>query len=312
MIAISITGLNKSYGQVRALDGLDLEIPEGSVFGLLGPNGAGKTTTLRILVGLAKANSGKVEIFGEPLSPFRVNEKIGYLSEEPAFYSWMTPIESLDYIARIYGLRTDERKKRIAELIDLSGLQNSAKRRIGGFSRGMRQRLGLAHALVNHPSILLLDEPLSALDPIGRKDVMELIEHLGKETTVLMSTHILADVERVCDTVAIMNNGKRIIQSGREELLQKYASSALEIEFANGEPDNLDVVAEMLRRCSSVKDVTREGHTFRISVSALASAQQQISQLIVKEKWQFERLDVVKPTLEDVFVRLVGEEGKKK
>ena len=312
MNAIKLTGLRKTYGQVNALDGLDLEIPTGSVFGFLGPNGAGKTTTLRILAGLAKPTSGTVELNGEPLSALKANKTIGYLPEEPAFYPWMTPLECLDFIGGIFELTAKERKARSAELLELTGLNEVEKRRIGGFSRGMRQRLGLAQALVNRPSILLLDEPVSALDPMGRKEVLEMIGSLSKNCTVLMCTHILADVERVCDTVAILYNGKRIIQSDREELMQRYASPALELEFNNGSVTELERIEEELKQCPVIRGIQKEGHILRLSVEDIGQAQSEVMKAALASNWRFERLDVVKPSLEEIFVRLVEVEGSTK
>jgi len=167
MNSVKIEALRKKYGSVNALDGLNLKVESGSVFGFLGPNGAGKTTTLRILAGLAQADSGSIFFGDQNIAKANAGQKarLGYLPEEPAFYTWMSPREYLDYIGKIFKLDTKERRIRIDQLLEQSGLKDVSKRRIGGFSRGMRQRLGIAQALVNHPSILLLDEPVSALDP---------------------------------------------------------------------------------------------------------------------------------------------------
>ena len=312
MNAIQITALHKNYGQVKALDGLDLEVPAGSVFGFLGPNGAGKTTTLRILAGLAKQTSGTVELNGQNLSAFQVSKLIGYLPEEPAFYPWMTPLEYLNFVGSLFGLDTKTNKARSEELLELTGLKEVRKRRIGGFSRGMRQRLGLAQALVNHPTVLLLDEPVSALDPMGRKEILEMIEGLGKDYTVVMSSHILADVERVCDTVAILNEGKRIIQADRNELMERYASPALELEFGNGYIDAMDEIEAAIMQLSSIQKVQRAGHVLGLAVKDIDEAQTEVLKLALARNWHFERLDVVKPSLEEVFVRLVEKKGSSK
>jgi ABC-2 type transport system ATP-binding protein len=163
----------------------------------------------------------------------QTHKEIGYLPEEPSFLSWMTPGRVSDLHCRYLRVSGKEKKVRTAELLEMAGMKEYAKRRIAGFSRGMRQRLGLAQAMVNRHPFLLLDEPVSALDPMGRKEVLEMIETRGQNCTVLMSTHILEDVERVCGTVAILDKGKRIIQSDREELMNRYANSALELEFNN-------------------------------------------------------------------------------
>jgi len=218
---IQIESLVKTYGTVRALDGLSLRVEPGVVYGFLGPNGAGKTTTMRILTGLARPDSGKVTIMDQVLGTpgVDIRPKIGVMPEEPAFYGWMTAREYLrDFIAPLYGLAPKAAKKRADELLEIVDLKKAARRRIQGFSRGMRQRLGLAAALVHKPPILLLDEPVSALDPAGRKEVLELIEELRGQTTILLSTHILADVERVCDVVGIINQGRLIAVGTMDQL----------------------------------------------------------------------------------------------
>lgn len=309
MNAIQLADLHKLYGSVKALDGLDLEVPLGSVFGFLGPNGAGKTTTLRILAGLAKANSGTIVINGKSVQPFTANLEIGYLPEDPAFYPWMTPIETLNYFGGVFGLKSSECKTRGNELLQMVGLKDVAKRRVGGFSRGMRQRLGLAQALINRPTILLLDEPVSALDPIGRKEVLELIESLRHECTILMSTHILEDAERVCDTLAILYQGRRLLQSDREALMEQYAAPLLDLELSNGQTKELDTIAEQLKKTTGIIDVKRNGNVLRLSVRDIKTAQTEVLKEILAHGWHFERLDVAKPSLEEIFVKLVGVEG---
>ena len=193
-------------------------LPRERVFGFLGPNGAGKTTTLRILTGLARPTSGKAQVAGVDVlrDGRKLSRRIGHLPEEPAFYTWMTPREFLDYLGRLYGLSSHERAARTRELLALVRMEDVSRRRIAGFSRGMRQRLGVAAALIHHPEVLFLDEPASALDPAGRKEVLDLIENLRGQCTVVMSTHILADVERVCDVVGIIAKGRMLVQSPRE------------------------------------------------------------------------------------------------
>jgi ABC-2 type transport system ATP-binding protein len=308
MTSVKIESLYKKYGIINALDGLDLKIESGSVFGFLGPNGAGKTTTLRILAGLAKGDSGSI-FFGEtniskPDSAQKFH--IGYLPEEPAFYTWMSPREYLDYVGKIFKLDTKERRMRIDQLLEQSGLKESAKRRIGGFSRGMRQRLGIAQAFMNHPSLLLLDEPVSALDPAGRKEVLEMIEGLSSECTVIMSSHILADVERVCDSVGIINKGKLITQAKKEDLLDRYAIPALEITTSNGSTSLLSEWKLRLEKLPNVSGVTVEGYSFHLAVKDMHTAQHEIMQDAVLNNLTFEKMEVVKPSLEDIFMQLTG------
>jgi ABC-2 type transport system ATP-binding protein len=310
MIAVHTEELRKVFGAVHALDGLNLSVDEGTVFGFLGPNGAGKTTTIRILTGLAHATSGQAWVSGKEVTANRneIAKQIGFLPEEPAFYPWMTPREFLDYVGRVFGLPTAVRSSRIKELLALAGLDEAAKRRIGGFSRGMRQRLALAQALLNQPRVLFLDEPASALDPVGRKEVLEFIEQLRGQCTVFMSTHILADVERVCDTVGIINRGKLVTAAPRDVLLAQYAIPAFEVEVDAQTEAILLPWSEALRRAAWVKTISVEGLIARVIVSDVEAAKRELLASITQAGLILTRYEVVRPSLEDVFMQLVGQE----
>ena len=306
---IQIKNLTKQYGAVRAIDNLNMTVEPGSIFGFLGPNGAGKTTTLRILTGLAKPTSGSAQVAGVNLLKDARNlpRHIGYLPEEPAFYPWMTPREFLDYIGRLHGLSISEQTARAKELLDLVNLTEAGKRRIGGFSRGMRQRLGLAAALVHHPEVLLLDEPVSALDPAGRKDVLELIEKLSGQCTILMSTHILADVERVCNVVGIIARGRIIVQSPREELLNRYVQPVFETDY-----DDIPALQrwmELLKKQAWVTSINIEGRTARIVVNDIVQARNELLASALAQNITPRRYEEMRPSLEDVFLQLVKTES---
>ena len=307
MTAIRVEGLRKTFKQVRALDGLSFEVASGTVFGFLGPNGAGKTTTLRILAGLARPDSGAASVEGHPTGPESPARRlIGYLPEEPHFYTWMTATEFLrDYVAGLFGLAPGEARQRTAELLELAGLKDAARRRIAGFSRGMRQRLGLAQALINRPRVVLLDEPVSALDPAGRRDMLLLIEELKQTTTVLMSTHILDDVERICDTVGIIDHGRMVALDGRETLLARYATPSLEIQF-RAEAAPVAAWAATLRGLPGIASATAEGDMVRVRLQAADAGDQKVLGLAVASEMPVERFEHARPTLEDVFLRLVG------
>ena len=309
MSSIHVESLKKTYGAVHALDGLDLEVAPGTVFGFLGPNGAGKTTTLRILTGLAQATSGTAQVVGLDVmkDSGKLSRRIGHLPEEPAFYPWMTPREFLDYLGRLYGLSSSERRSRTRELLALVRMEDVSKRRIAGFSRGMRQRLGVAAALIHHPDVLFLDEPASALDPAGRKEVLDLIGNLRGQCTVLMSTHILADVERVCDVVGIIAKGRMLVQSGREALLERYAIPAFEVE--GDDHAALAGWVEELRQLPWVISVAPRNGAFRITVRDVQSAKHALLALAVNSGVVLNRYEEVRPSLEDVFLQLVGSEG---
>ncbi len=309
MSSVQIKNLTKYYGSVYALDGLDLDVAPGAVFGFLGPNGAGKTTTLRILTGLARPTGGEATVAGVDIrrDGKTLSRRIGHLPEEPAFYTWMTPPEFLDYLGRLYGLSASDRTVRTRELLALVRLEDVSRRRIAGFSRGMRQRLGVAAALIHRPEVLFLDEPASALDPAGRKEVLDLIENLRGQCTVVMSTHILADVERVCDVVGIIAKGKLLVQAPREELLERYAVPAFEIA-ADDYPALLRW-AEDLRRLAWVTAVQAENGSLRVTVKDVQNAKRELLPLAVNAGLTLNRYEEVRPSLEDVFLQLVGTES---
>src|SRR4051795_2253137 len=217
--AISMTGLTKHYKEVRALTDLTLDVPAGTVFGFLGPNGAGKTTALKVLAGLARATAGSATINGVPVSAAGEHRRqLGYLAQDPRFYGWMTGRETLRYVASFRG-HDGDREKRIDTLLGRVGVADAADRRTATYSGGMRQRLGIAQALVGCPAVILLDEPVSALDPIGRKDVLELMQELRGETTVFFSPHTLHDVRRVSHHVAILDHGRLVKAAPTQALL---------------------------------------------------------------------------------------------
>ncbi len=310
MDAIRIEGLSKTYGAVRALDGLNLAVTSGSVFGFLGPNGAGKTTTIRILTGLAHASGGRAVVSGAEVTAHRhdASRRIGHLAEEPAFYSWMTAAEFVDHVARTFGLLRAARVARVSELLEMAGLADVAGRRISGFSRGMRQRLGIAQALVNRPDVVFLDEPTSALDPAGRKDVLELIGRLRGHCTVFMSSHILGDVERVCDTIGIVARGKLVTQASREQLLAEYAAPIFEVETRPGDESMLAQWAGGLRQLPWIDSISVEGSAARIVVRDTDLAMRELPSAVLRADLVVVRYEMMRPSLEDVFLSLVGDE----
>ena len=220
--AISTDALTKSYDGVAVLKALNINIRQHSICGFLGPNGAGKTTTIKLLLGLAKPTAGGGTIFGQDIvtESTEIRRRVGYLSQDPRYYDHMTARETLRFTARFFyrGSRAAI-EDRVDEVLELVGLANKADRSIKGFSGGERQRLGIAQALVNRPELLILDEPAASLDPMGRRDVLEVMERLRKQTTIFYSTHILGDVQRVSDTVVILNHGELIAEAPIGELL---------------------------------------------------------------------------------------------
>jgi len=308
MSAIVIECLRKTYGNIHALDGLDLNVEKGVVFGFLGPNGAGKTTTLRILAGAANPTEGKAWIEGIPVGPgSKARGLVGYLPEEPAFYPWMRAREYLaDLIGGLYGLTCREAAVRGDEMLALVGLEEAAKRKIGGFSRGMRQRLGLAQALMNHPQVLLLDEPVSALDPAGRRDILQLIKKLGEKATIFMSTHILNDVERICDRIGILNCGRLIAVDKTEDLLSRYALPVVEITFVAAS-ESVKQWIESLRGLTFIREMEIQENVVRIMLDGSITSAFELQKRVFGSNLTVLSYLQAQPQLEDVFIGLVGE-----
>jgi ABC-2 type transport system ATP-binding protein len=309
--AIETHGLSKRYGSVLALEGLDLTVPSGSVFGFLGPNGAGKTTTLRLLTGLARASHGSASVAGVTIdnASGQLASKIGYLDQDPRFYGWMTGRELLELVGRLNGLRGYELSQRVGDILDLVGLAEAGQRKIGGYSGGMRQRLGIGQALINQPSVLFLDEPVSSLDPEGRRDILALIEGLRGSVTVFMCTHILSDVERVCDRVAILNLGHLVAEGPIDELLDRYAQPVYEIEPEPHQPDALERLAAVLKPLPWVSYISLTPEKARVFVSDPREAAGALLPLIAQTGISIARFERGRPSLEDVFMRLVARPG---
>jgi ABC-2 type transport system ATP-binding protein len=310
-LAVECRGLARRYGDVVALDGLDLEVPAGSVFGFLGPNGAGKTTTLRILASLGRADAGEARIAGMAVGDGAPNRAglIGYLDQDPRFYGWMTPRDLLRLVGRLHGMDGAALRERTGETLAAVGLADAARRSIGGFSGGMRQRLGLAQAILNRPPVLLLDEPVSSLDPQGRHDMLQTIRAFGSEATVLFSTHILNDVERVCDRVAIIDHGRIVTASPMDELLARYATPTYVIQTAPADDTTLARLAGALRPIPGVDAVDVAHGTLRVTVEEGDSAARQLLAGLTAQDVTVISFERQRPTLEDVFLRVVGHEG---
>jgi ABC-2 type transport system ATP-binding protein len=301
--AIVLTDLVKQFGQTTALAGVTLTVPAGSIFGFLGPNGAGKTTTLRILTGLARPTSGTASVLDVhmPDTTTALRRLIGYLPDVPAFYPWMTAREVMQFAGRLFGMAGALIEERTTSLLDMAGL-GTVKTRVGGFSRGMKQRLGIAQALINAPRLLLLDEPTSALDPMGRRDVLEMIAALRGRTTVFFSTHILADVERVCDTVAILDRGRVVAGGPISELKRRYSASRLAIQIDG----NIDPLADAFAGRPWLTGLERTPGLLRLTVTDLDAARRDVLEALTRSPVPLRRFEVEGASLEDVFVELLS------
>ena len=303
--AIRCVDLTRYYGTVKAVEGLNLEIPAGSIFGFLGRNGAGKTTTIRMLTGLAQPTRGHGWVAGiETTSADSQARRIfGYLPQTPSFYNWMTPLEYLDYCARLFELPPGQARQRITEVLRLVELEAAAKRKIGGFSGGMVQRLGIAQAMIHSPPVLFLDEPTSSLDPAGRYEVLDLINRLRGEVTVFLSSHILTDIERVCDTVAILRAGELVLTAGRDELLNRYVASSAELVLAGNQSFPEPFLTDLKGQAWCL-EVNIEHSLLKLTVNDINAARQSLLPLVVRHNLPLDRFEWVRPTLEDIFLKL--------
>jgi ABC-2 type transport system ATP-binding protein len=312
--AVACRGLTKRFGGasgVLAVNGLDLDVPAGSVFGLLGPNGAGKTTTLRLITGLARPTSGTVDIDGVPVAGeadrgLGTRRAIGVLDQDPRYYGWMSGRELVELAGRLQGLSAADARARATETLELVGLADAAKRRIGGYSGGMRQRLGIAQALVSRPRLLVLDEPVSSLDPEGRRDLLVLIEQLGRSATVIFSTHVLTDIERICDRVAIVDHGRLVTEGPLDQLLARFALPLYRLEPEPDQAAGVDALAVRLRETPWIDDVRVDPARIIVSVSNEGAASAGLLPIVVAAGVRLAAFERVRPTLEDVFLRLVG------
>jgi ABC-2 type transport system ATP-binding protein len=310
MNIIETHNLTKIYSnKYIALNGVHLNVPQGSVFGLVGPNGAGKTTTIKLLLGLHKPTAGSVKIFGEPMTPNAVHlrRRIGFLPTNPRFPKDMTPITYLDFVGKISGLTKEVRKPQLATLLRAVDLLPAASQQVKGFSTGMVTRLGIAASLMNDPELLLWDEPTAGLDPEGRKYTIQLIQELGQDKTILVSSHILGDIERVCDHIGILSDGKLIFSGSVREMKRLAPSSAIELEL-EGDIDGL-----CSRLAASQADIQWERGPASLRLyfaegDAVAVGLVQVLQIINEADVTLTGIHSLRDEMIDAFIRLLEEE----
>lgn len=301
MSLVQINGLKKSFQDTEVIKGLDFCLEKGKCVALLGPNGAGKTTTLRMLSGLMAPSSGAITFTnarkGEDIRRF-----IGYLPQFPVFYEWMSGLEFLTYVGKLAGLNQKLAKERSLELLQLVGIIEAKNRRVGKYSGGMKQRLGIAQALIHRPELIMLDEPVSALDPIGRREVLDLLEGLKKQTTILFSTHILNDAEEVCDEILFLHNGN-IVESGSMAVLRKRHQQA-KIDFIFKNKSN--EYERYFTNQEVTKSVILDGNRLSVYVKDIELARRIFLQEVAAQNWPLEKFELSSMNLEDVFMKVVG------
>jgi ABC-2 type transport system ATP-binding protein len=311
--AIEVFDLTKVYRsegkEIRAVDNLNLNVEKGSIFGLLGPNGAGKTTLIMMLTGLTLPTSGSGKVLGHDIikESLQIRKKVGLLPEGFGFYDHLTAEENLNYVAALNDIPKDERKKRIEDALASVGLLEVKDRKFGGYSRGMRQKLGIAQALLKNPELLILDEPTAGVDPEGARAIRELVLKLNREgKTIMLSTHLLFEVGPICDSIAIINCGRLVLQGRVRDLLEKLMAEEgyrIKIE-GSGE---VGAFAEALSSLDGVKSVRLEGKA--VHVLAVKDVRADIGKLSSKYNIEIITLELQQPSLEDLFIKYYRREG---
>lgn len=298
MNVLELKHVSKAFGNHKVLDDLSFEVSEHSIYGFIGRNGAGKTTTMKMILGLLASDAGEIQVCGEKVrfGQNQTNRYIGYLPDVPEFYDYMTPMEYLTLCGKVTGMSAGEITQRAEELLQMVGL-GEAKKRIRGFSRGMKQRLGIAQALINRPKLLICDEPTSALDPVGRKEILDILRLVRGETTVLFSTHILSDVERVCDEIAFLHQGKIALSGSVEEVKSRRKAGGFEVEFLTKE-DARNFMREF-------NGGNIEGHCVRFADKSEKDMLDAM-RFLAENQLKAQRIEMLEPTLEDLFLEVTG------
>jgi ABC-2 type transport system ATP-binding protein len=307
MVMLEVKNLTKKFGSRTPVNGISFQLEAGSCTALLGPNGAGKTTTLRMLAGLINPTSGSIVFNGTSNKNKNANEQglIGYLPQHPAFYGWMTGKEFVVYVAGLSGMNGRKAASEADIALERVGLKDAARRRISGYSGGMKQRLGLAQAIVHRPQLLLLDEPVSALDPLGRREVMDLLSQLRQQTTVLFSTHVLHDAEEVCDRMMLLKDGD-IVENGRlGELAEKYRQPLLTLEVEAGAEEKCKLWLRSFQDRKFVLESTVRRNTAVLTVSDVKLARYTILQEAASQDIPLLRFEAGTTSLEDMFMKVV-------
>ncbi len=298
MNTLVISNLHKSFGAKQVLKGIDLSVPEHSIFGFVGKNGAGKTTSMKAILGLLKTNAGEIRVAGERVvfGETSTNRFIGYLPDVPEFYPFMTPREYLKLCGECLGMDRALIEEKSRELLELVGLSEE-NRRIKGFSRGMKQRLGIAQALIGSPKLLICDEPTSALDPIGRKEILDILRSMKDHTTVLFSTHILSDVERICTDAAFLHDGTIAMQGSISQLKDLHHREEFVVETADGPSYEC-----LLSRFDLAQPIRKDTLQF----SGDATLMRSVMSYIAEQELAINRIERMEPSLESLFMEVTS------
>jgi ABC-2 type transport system ATP-binding protein len=301
---IIVDGITKKYGRQNAVEKLSFQVKTGEILGFLGPNGAGKTTTMKAITGYLETNEGDIEVGGISVNqnPEEVKKFIGYLPEHNPLYQDMPVIDYLGFIARLQGVEKNRIEKRVTEMIQVCGLKSEKHKKIRELSKGFKQRVGLAQALIHDPEVLILDEPTTGLDPNQIVEIRELIRKIGHEKTVILSSHILAEVEATCDRILIINNGKIVANGTAEELRrQAQGNEILKVELGNATRNDAFLALKSLPSVELVDFTENEGTVFEVHSNKGQHSAKAIFDLCVKKGWYLTQLTPIETKLEDIF-----------
>ena len=301
---IIVDGITKTYGRQNAVDKLSFQVKTGEVLGFLGPNGAGKTTTMKAITGYLETNEGDIEVGGISVNqnPGEVKKYIGYLPEHNPLYQDMPIIDYLGFIAGLQGVEKEQIEERVTEMVQVCGLASEKHKKIRELSKGFKQRVGLAQALIHNPDVLILDEPTTGLDPNQIVEIRELIKNIGREKTVILSSHILAEVEATCDRILIINNGKIVANGTAEELRrQAQGNELLKVNIGNAERNDAFKALQQLPSVALVDFVDNDGAVFEIQSNEGQHSAKAIFDLCVEKGWYLTQLTPIETRLEDIF-----------
>ncbi|MBC1531988.1 ABC transporter ATP-binding protein [Listeria seeligeri] len=300
MEKLKIQGLKKKYNGKLVIKGMNLTINNKECVALIGPNGAGKTTIINMIVQILTPDEGQITLDEQDAK--LVREKIGFLPQYPEFYGWMTAVECLRFMGKLSNMEKKDIETRIQEVLLLVGLADKAKKKISTYSGGMRQRLGIAQAILHRPALLILDEPVSALDPIGRREMIQLLENLKKEITILFSTHILKDAEEICDRIAIIKEGELVTDKTVTQLLQEESSSVFDVEFIG----DSDAWQQILIQNEFIEKIEKIGTVYQVYSTDRKACSEAILKTLLQINGELIRVENRHQNLEEIFMEKVG------
>ncbi|KMQ01032.1 ABC transporter ATP-binding protein [Bacillus cereus] len=296
---LEIKNVTKSFKRKIAVNNFSMELQAGECVGLIGPNGAGKSTLIKVISDIIHPTAGEVLLNGIKIS--KMKSEIGYLPQYPNFFHWMTARETLTFMGQLSGLKKEELSKSIPKILEKVGLKGEENAKVSTFSGGMKQRLGIAQALLHKPSLIVMDEPVSALDPIGRREVLNLIEEIKKDTTILLSTHILTNAEEICERFVIIKDGTKIEDTTITELLHRNSENKLIIEITTEDQKWIEVV----KKLPYVKDVEVVGLKIKVKVESIEINKNMLLQNALEHKVNIVKFEMGNDTLEEIFLKLV-------